>query len=633
VRRLPPEDIRDHVLPVLNDRLAIVGSNGVLNICYVLSALAPSAPTLRNVLLNLASIPRAVDAADILDVVSDPEIPNNLRVDVVKTLHSTGVDASVIAEYLARNSWQAQCTIGLGLIDSDVSEAIAVAFADEVAQTTTYFAPGGPDTFPWESYPDDPICVLLRTAKALGRMIGLRRVTDQNEGRRQEAMWARVASELPEEVRLGTFVSMDSPGGGSWLLWLAHLAIGEVSSESWSRYCAWRRSSQFTDDALAIWQYLAESASPSVALLATADSDELDTYREIALTFAGLSGIIAWNNRLAKMHFELQRLLPQRERSLLFRFGPAAISIEWRQRVQDLLDAQLDEKLQPYAIERDQDSAPAGLSSDIAYQVSSWFAGLPEKSGWRSERRAYSTLLSLIRVGSSASELMKPFLPVLSTFRLSQLVVYIAGLQPLDSSAIRSVIEYLKRAGTYTADEIRVYASVPRKELRRVLLALLPFAVDKDILFADIASSLIIAVCRGAASEGSGATAPIRSGSLDTTQVALCSSDRQYQRDAGISIYVARPPRSVADWERIAALLRTATVREVRDLWSWVVPVAAELSNLPEPWIRHITVLLESGVSDEISVIMSDLLRGLLQKQSQSLDFYAANLGLPRIDQ
>lgn len=633
VRRLPPEDIRDHVLPVLNERLAIVGSSGILNICYVLSALAPSSPALRKVLLDIASAPGAMHPSDILAVVSNPEVPNQLRVDLIKKLQNVGVDATVIAKSLASSSWQAQCTVGFGLIHSGVSEAIMTEFADAVAQTTAYFATGGPDNFTWENHPDHPLCYFLRTAKALGRVVGARlHYADSNEGRRQTVLWARAASELPEGIRLGTFDSEDSQRGGSWLLWLAHLALGEVTSGSWSRYCAWRRAYQFNnDEALEIWQYCAESASPVLGLLAAADINDLDTYQEIAVTFAGLSGINEWNRRLLKVQHELQSLLTQSQRSLLYRFGLGAISNELRQVVQNLLDASLDERLQPYALDVYQDARPtADLSADMVDQVTDWFAGLQERSGWREETRAFRTLLSLITVASPSSHVLDVFLPVLSIYRLAQLAIDVTRRQPLDSSTLRRVMEQIKLAAIASGNEIEAYVRVPRRELRRAVLASLQFVDDQDTLIANAACSLIIGVCRGAGDDGSGG-APIRSGQLDTTQIALCSSAAQERRDAGIALYAVRPPRSAADWERIATLLRTASIREVRELWIWVVPVAAELSNQSQIWIRHLTGLLESGVSDEISVIMSDLLRSLLQKQSQSLDEQADNLGLPRI--
>ena len=557
VRRLPPEDIRDHVLPVLNDRLAIVGPNGILNVCHVLSALAPTSPMLRTVLLNIASILGTINPADILAVVSDPEVPNNLRVNVVKTLQSNGVDATVIAESLAGGSWQTQCTIGFGLIQSDVSESITVSFADAVAQTTTYLDPGGLDNFTWENYPDHPLCTLLRTARAIGRVTGIRHYATPNEGRRLEALWARAASELPDGIRLGTIDSVGSQRGGSWLLWLAHLALGEVSSESWSRYCAWRRSYQFNNDARAIWQYCAGSLSPVLAILATANINDLDTYQEIVFKFAGRSGVNEWNKRLFEIRVELQRLLSQRERSLLYRFGLGAISSTQRQLVQGILDARLDGRLQPYAIEASQGSGPVSeLSADIADQVSEWFADLPTESGWKSEMRAFRTVFSLIKAVSSSSQVIEPFLPVLPIYLLGQLAFRIASREPLDSAALRKVIEQVKLAVGESRGEVESYVRASRRELRRAILALLQLAVDQDTGLADTASSLIVGLCRSVAGDGSGA-APIRSGLLDATQIALCSSDGQYRRDAGIALYAVRPPRSAADWERIAVLLQS----------------------------------------------------------------------------
>lgn len=633
LRRLPPEDIRDHVLPVLNERLTIVGPNGILNICYVLSALAPSSPTLHTALVNLASSPGIMDSADILDVVSDPEVPNNLRVDVIKILQSNGIVSTAIAASLATNPWQAQCAIGFGLMQSDLSEEITVDFADAVTRTTGYLAPSGSDNFTWGSYPDHPLCILLRTAKAVARMVTARHYGNVNEPRRQSGMWARAASDLPEEIRLGTFDSTGAQKGGAWLLWLAHLALGEVSPESWSRYCAWRRSFQFDAQALEIWEYCAESVSPIVALLATVDNEKLDTYREATFTFAGLSGIAEWNKRLAEIHLELERVLTQRERSLLSRFGFGAISNASRQSIKALLDARIDENLQAYAMEVYQDNHPTPeLSPDIAHQVLEWFTGLQEGSGWRSEKYAFPIAMSLIRVVSPSSGVMGTFLPILSTFRLGQLATYIASRQPLDSAALRRVIEQIKVATAAAEDdELGVYVRIPQRQIRRILLALIQFVVDEDALLADAASSLIVGVCQSVGGEGSG-TAPIRSGLLDTAQIALCASNRRRRRDAGIALYGVRPPRSAADWERIAELLRTASIYEARNLWIWVIPVAAELSSQPEPWIQHTVGVLESGVSEEISVVMSDILRGLLQKQSQSLDVRAVNLGLPRIE-
>jgi hypothetical protein len=630
VHRLPYEDIRDHVLPILNERLTTLGLNGVVNICYLLSSLTPSDPILRKALLNLASSAGTTYVSEILGVIAAPDLPVELRMEVIRVLLDSGIEQRQLVTRLGSAPWDVICAIGTGLVQSGFPKTLVAEFGAAVARGTAYF-PSAPKESTHVLPPDQGLSLLLRTARAFGKITRAgRHLIGSPEERKTAALWESAAADIPEEVRAGNFDSSDSIPGATWLLWFAHLSLGHVTSESWQRYVLWRTSYTPDSTMMDIWEYCAASTSPILRLLTVSgDAEGLETLRDIAITFGGFSGFREWVRRLNHLLARLQTLSSE-NRARLLRFGLGMLQEEERQVVESMLADLFDSRIQPLALESIQERRiPGVLSIEDFQQVSEWFAHLEPGSIWRRELAASRIIVNAAGLASITSSQMDIFLPILSSFSLLQLVIRIAGRGPEDSTILRHVLLQPQLTEDHGAAVESAFLAVHSDQLRNVILSLASVVGDSDSRVGDIASLLITSVC-SATVQVDYIRAPFRSQMLDAVQAELAGSKIQCRRTAGIALYVVRPPRSNRDWRRVNVLLKEATTTEIKNLWAWMIPPSADLANQPERWAKEINAILQAGASDEIFVIMSDVLRSLLQRHSQSLADQVLRLGLPQ---
>lgn len=628
LHRLPPEDVRDHVLPIISDRLSIVGPDNALILCRLLGAIAPESTLLRRTLLLAASSQGVGNVGDILAVIAAPGIPNQLRVDVVQTLLDNIVTAEKISEHLAATSWDVQCAIGLGLVSSDIANRIMPEFGVAIANSYSYLSPD--DTgFHFKELPLHPFCTFLQTAQSVGRIAGGR--YQYRNSRQQVGVWNQVASGLPEEIRLGTFDANGVQSGVSWFLWAAHLSFGEVTLKSWDRYCKWRISYEFTEESLATWHYLGEITTPVVALLINADPSSLQKYGDLAPAFSGLSGLAKWIDEVTEIRSELQAAISSSDLSILYHLGLGALAEPAREAAKAILDRRLDERLQAFALDGQNNvgSVLPPVTPEIVRRDLEWFASLAVDSSWRIRDRAFQITASLAGAGSPLA-LMEPFLSRVPTYGLAQLIGSLSKSSAHSVGITRRVLEELVLRSVADENSDRdIYMHISVRTVRRSILSLIQFLDDRDTRIGDMASRVITRICLIASVEEPGIP-PIRNPQLDKAQLELCSSQTPTRREAGIALYSVRPPRSASDWKHVASLLGSADVQEI-NTWAWVIPKAVDLSSKPESWIAHISSLLNENFSRETLTIMSDILRNLLEKQSQSVAFKKTALGLPEI--
>lgn len=634
VQRLPFEDIRDHVLPILDDRLRVVGQSGMLNISYLLAALRPTSAALRRTLLRIAASPGKDRIPEIMSIISVTGIPNDVRIEVVRKMLESGVDPSAIGNHLSDVPWDLKCSIALSLISSDISDVMAAPFAEAVARGFI-FASSQSVYLGLDELPEHPLSLLLRTGKVFHETLSTRRYHSMLIYDRGGNEWERMAAELPEEVRLGTFDDEYPSQGGIWFLWMSHFCLGQVSPDSWDRYYDWRLTHEIGEVERMSSRFIGEAFSPVVRLLATSTPRDLASHKETALTFGGASGIHEWGMRLRELRRAFGEILSDEEGSLFYRFGPGALTHEKRPPVQAILDGLLGRDLHPLALEflRDDNGPIPHLSEHIVQMISDWFNAPKEGAPWNLEILAYYVVMATTSIISPASAVMDVFLRTMPPQLLAALALRFSNRQPKDSAGLhRFIEEIVTKADSATINH--AYLRGPGLDPRRMILSILHFIKNGETRVVETSCSLIIAMCRSFGDDISRGVinreAPIRSRELDQVQKFLIANQSVLQREAGISLYSVRPPRSSADWMQIGALLQSAGSQEICNLWAWVIPAAAELSNRPEPWIDQVTALLTKGVSEEALVAMSDVLRTLLQKQSQSLGELSSSLGLPQ---
>jgi hypothetical protein len=630
VERLPHEDVRDHILPVLEQRLPTLGYVAIVNACYLLKSVAPGSEVLTKNLIRLASEAGERFASDILTIISDVEIPSELRMQVVRMLLAVGVEPATIGEGLASPEWQGSCLIAAELDASDLNPLICQSFAFHTALNISYGTGGTADSLTMPQQ-DSPLAILLQCSQAIGMLLMARPAHSPGAAAtRFEAIRRQVASNLPDVVKSGLFSNFSVLGDACWLPWLAHLALGEVTTESWERFLEWLASFTFLPSAAGLWAYLAHQLSP-VATLIEVDSSvpDLSGLADTAAALAGAAGGWEWLERLKRVQAQLGWLHAVEMRKLLS-FGPGVLVPDIRDRVLAVLDSEFDSRLQPIVLEWLNHPRPTSHFSEEDFdRLAEWFGNLLPDSPWRRRSLAGRAASRAVRLGRVRSAQFEIFVPELTKYVLQNIAVNLA-LLPNDED-LRFLLSLSQLGLSEYAEEYRYGAIVSPAERRQIILRLLPFVDDSDTHIHNAALGLIIGICLRASQDETPRSA-IRSPQLDAVHNRLITSQDQLDRAAGIALYVVRPPRSRNDWSRIQTLLKSATASEVDNYWFWVLRHSADLAADPSLAVRSITSVLQDGVKEELALILTDVLRKVLPRETQSLSPAATELSLPVIN-
>jgi hypothetical protein len=633
VGRLPHEDIRDHVLPVLEQRLPTMGYVAVVNACYLLRSVAPRSEVLAKNLIHVASEAGERFASDILAIISGVEVPGALRMQTVRTLLAVGVEPSNIGQGLASSGWRALCLIAAELDASDQNPLICRSFALHAALATSFgtgAAIESSSTMPPQQ--DSPLAILLRCSEAFGLLLVARPYHSPGpEAARFEVIRRQVASKLPNAVKSALFSNLPILEDAYWLLWLAHLVLGEVTTESWERFLQWLAAYTFPPDAAPLWSLLAHQLSPVASLIDVDSNDsDLSGLGETAVALAGATGGEEWIQRLQRVQAQLAWMRATDRRKLLM-FGPGVLLPDTRNRVLTVLENEFDPRLHPIVLEwLDVPRQGAPLTGEEFDRLSEWFGSLSTDSPWRRRSlasRAASRAVSLGRVRSPQFEI---YIPELAKFVLRNIAINLAR-RPNDED-LRFLLS-LPQLGLSesSAEEYRYGVRVDSAERRQTILRLLPFVEDSSNHIHNAALDLIIGICLRAGQDETPQSA-IRSPQLDAVHSRLITSHDQLDRAAGIALYVVRPPRSRNDWIKIQNLLKSATASEAEDFWSWVLPQMADGATDPSLAVKSITSVLQDGVDEGLALILTDVLRKVLPRETQSLSLEATELSLPVID-
>lgn len=327
VERLPYEDIRDHVLPVLAQRLPTLGNVAIVNACYLLGHVAPTSEVLAKNLMRVASEAGQGFANDILEIVSDVQVPGELRMHVVRTLLAVGVEPSTVGEGLASGDWSALCSIVVELDTSALNPLVLQSFASQVALTASYKGRTAGD-LPIMPHPDAPLAVLLRCGKALAMLLMTRTYrSNRASAAHIEDIRSHASSDLPDTVRSGVFSSNFSElGNACWLPWLTHLTLGDVTIESWGRFLEWLAGHGFDHRTSSVWGYLTHNISPLASLIdKDSDYSDLAGLAETATALGGAEGAQEWLRRLGHVQAELRWLGAFQIRKLIT-YGPGVLA-------------------------------------------------------------------------------------------------------------------------------------------------------------------------------------------------------------------------------------------------------------------------------------------------------------------
>jgi hypothetical protein len=626
VKRLPPEDIRDHVLPILERRVPILGTVARSQICQLLGAVACESELFKRTLLELATETGAKFLPQILTTVSAENIPSELRLHTIQTLIAVGVDPATIGRYLADGRWPQICSITKDFASGEVDPDLVREFSYFTADNTNYLAHAAIDTSV-AVLGDSPLEIMVRSAALVGASAIPRYGFNMARGVEQAMdIRDRLATQLPDRVREGRFVDISPSEQASWLMWLAHLSLGDVTKDSWKRLLDWTTGRQVTGSMAMLWAYSAHRSAP-LAVLFTQKLSQRDSDMGV-IKLAGANGMLEWLSRLNKLAAQLQRDLDVSYYKFVL-YGPGILKSRQRTSVMAAMSQLLPPCLHPIAVEwLEEPRKLVGLSAAELDDFAQWFAQLEPDSPWRRHRIASRVATEAVGLGSIMSPDLKSVLESLSPFMLADIAAQVASRDEEDHAALRYVLRHISLTGQLDAVKDAGISFGSMRSHRAALLRVLAMVEDQDELVHRGALAVATSLCLIYGDEESQRRV-IRSSQLDRVQARLISSNDSLERTAGITLYSVRPPRSRADWAVLKTLLPQASEHEIEERWSWVLRVASEISNRPDLWVNEITAIVESGVGDELLIVLTDILRSLLPEQSQSIAGSARQLKLP----
>lgn len=621
VSRLPFEDIRDHVLPVLTERSHALGSKSVLNIARLLGQVAPDCSELREFLLRLASTADDATADDIVGIIASSDVSDNLRLEIIGALVNASVDPSRVGGRLAFAPWSVVCAVADSFYLNEVNEEVVRAFSNSaIFNSIDMFSYGRvEDATPRADW---NLSVVLLTVRALGSAAVSRNLTTMSD-RRVIAVGEGASSGLPEEVRVGAFELEERFSNAAWILWLAHLGIGEVTHKSWERFAVWFNSANLDDRTLEIWRRYSAFMSPIVALIVRSKSVEVEGLGDIAVKFGGIRGTVEWIHLVRLTQQSLLRVC-KAEYAKVVIYGPGVLSSELLATVSAALKTDVAEYLWPIVFNwLDNPHVNPKLTVEEVGRLSQWTTALPRESPWRTENLAYRVLVRCIRLRLYEATYWQVFLGRANSWSVGRLIILAAGTPNFDESCMQQLMSM------QDVDWPGVFFRVDVTVLRRTLLRLVEFSGSANENVKRNALSAIIALCRSTSTEDTSGRRAIRSRKIDALQHQLLRSDDDLSRRSGMALYCVRPPRSAADWRELSNLLINASNEEVDAYWSWIIPAASRLANSPDTWILQLTTILGSDVGDDLYMLITDVLRKLLPRQDQSLRKSSALLDLP----
>lgn len=631
IRRLPSEDVRDHVIPILERRIPILRMTAKSKVCQLLGVVAPDSNLLETTLIELSSKAGNEFFYQILSIISSEKVSSGLRLRVIESLISAGIEPARIGEYLAHSSWPAICVIAHDLATEEMRPELVRQFASSLVEDAEYLGQVGGFAAVESVGDDSPLENLLCIVMALGVAVTTGSHISSVAGAINSSdLLERLATRLPDAVREGNFSEDSLPEDACWMMWLAHLSLGNVTSASWTRFGDWFSRHQLSEEVKTFWGYSSRMLCPLTDVIARHNSVvELDKSAPI---LGGLRGSRTWLTRLNDLMLALDRELGERFRRFLF-YGPGILSAEELPHIVSLMSSFFDEPLHPIACEWMIDRRRIHpLTVKELDKMTAWFVNLPSESLWRREHIARGIADQAITLGRIASPELQPVLETFSVYALAELASRVATSEKENPNMLAYLIEISNFASQSRIELVtNVRLRFADRESKRVaIIRTLALTDDTDPVLREGASALLVALCGSYAGEEAQPKA-FRNPSLDDAQARLISSNNTLERAAGIALYSVRPPRSHKDWQILKGLFETASYEEVSELWMWVLPAAAEVSNRPDLWIKEITGILEGGVESDLLSLLSDVMRILLPQQSQSLTD-TARLALPTIE-
>lgn len=634
VQRLPNEDVHDHIIQILRQRLPKMGSAARCNACYLLAAVAPDSEVLRANLLQLTREGGEEFKYDVLSILAKSDISSPLRVEVILALLASSVSPEEIGTGLGSAGWPTLCQVAADLITSCVPTSALHAFSSAVAVNGFFSARGAMDSVV-EMDKSMPLAEFLQTVRIFGGLSLIRSYSSPRLSIAERVLATRevLSGELPESVKSGNICYRGEESGGDWLMWLTHLLLGDVTHQSWMRFVNAMTDNPPSREVEPTWIYMSRFVSPIINLISIDwgkfNKSGLTEISDLAVMFGGAGGYVNWLQALRSVMDALGHLQGPDRRKFV-QCGPGVLPDDKRDAALQALNRLVDARLQPIALEWLTDHRIESLSLPDFERWVAWFGQLPSDSPWKRPSAAEYMAKNAVSFQKIKSTSGAGYLNLLTGDKIVALVIQAAVPERGSRDDLRYLLQKLDVDEREWLKVLGHIDDISHAKRRSAMLHLLSLVDDEDGHIAEMACVVITALSFmfGAYSAPKSA---IKSRELDEIQARLFNSESKFKRGAAIALFAVRPPRSRKDFKNLCSLLVGATEGEVDEYWAWTLPRSAHLSGESSLWVESITETLQQGVGRRLGSVLVDLLRELLPRQSQSLMKEIARLGLPTV--
>jgi len=658
VARLPIEDVYDHVVPVLRQKMSLLAPARLENALATLQRVAPGDEAVLLGLSTLASAKEQGVRQQGIQLLLRYDIPQKWAAKELRSILDSDISQNAVTEAIQQAApadlYRTVRILEDAKLPAETVDAVLMGFLEvlllrnvhipgtRTSRSTRAFRRGWQRTMPRAVA---ETVGFLSDVVALLEDVGYERIGHVELLAREES-WE---TQIPDSIRLGAIQDLVAswPGYSETAvapLWALHLMFGQVSEESLASFESfYMRVSSQSRSVNNLFTHFSLNVTPFMGLLVTALDSGDETYRELmrglALQFCGRSGLAAWAERCSTLQEVLEEVAADTA-YLGSMFGPAVLSAPARravqERVSDLVGRPLpDEALRSgWRAYRRQRGGPSELSDEEMQRLVEYVKAAPEHDGrlWM----AQLIMLRSVSRGSKVTAALRDLLGYALERPQSAMAARAATglLLRLYALGDKSVVEQVARSAALFPRRGRVQVwerliSIQhQKALLQDLLALGAKADDEVAL-----GSCVIArnICESTqAPRRAERRRALSFRGLPGIRQRLLEKNGE-ARLAGIALYPVRPPAREHEYRTLGGEIRKCNSAEEALAWHDALRTLAEesSSSSAEALSDLVTQLLNDSIWPSLRGPFTDVLEDLLGKLEASIRHLEPELGLP----
>ncbi|MFD6565166.1 NACHT domain-containing protein [Micromonospora profundi] len=643
LQRLPQEDIRDHVITIIDQKIATLDPSLLKNFAFAADAVKAET-SFRAACYRLSTDLSETSHEACLEITLSLG-PRNVSSSFDLGAIVAQMHPELVAERLTEASWEhaVECLKVLEQLEYDPIQLRILAGSvisrhngpglNSIASET--------DEFPWQRtpWPAAEIDQAIVAAEVMGYVRNLPYQSAQPSFRRTGSFMAivsRISGTLPSHIRNGQLPYNPQDATAAALAlnqWTLHIWFGEVTEKSISRFVSFYEGARADAAVRGIARsYARFNLTPTLDLLiSAAESQCVEIVVATALRFAGNSGLNLWMEKLSEAFHAVEAKsveVHDEKARPLYRRPPS------RRGIFAALDSVADGIVVEY-LARDWPSHGefSVRDSRIALKaVTEKIITTPRLNAIRSlcSNRSYSTQYrtTLLQLLDGVAEGRPDFDETLALIIPACLN---AGIHVTDEAldAALGCVGSSARHGRFNDEFAVPILSSEAVERLLQIVTKRDFAADSTLGAAKLLECYISTFVISVESYHEQVPRPRFRGFADVHR-ELCLSFNPTLKDLGLELFMVRYPVSVQDFDILFAAATSAGDSDTAELIAAISRLSPPSTRLHFQWQKTLQRILEAGTLEPqaVAVIVHDLER-LLSLSPQGLGERQRDLGLP----